>query len=363
MRIVKIFNSQDGQSFENKVNKTLSSIITNHKDKQIAKLTFYINSSTKENYQDEYNAISNIILSSFKTGVPAYLIIAQHTENNDDFVIECQLYNKDTAIAYKSILNHHYVVINHQTGKEIISGGILFNEDSLVFNTQRCFDFIEQILMAEDLNFGHIYKQCNYLSNINSTSIFEGEKKTNYSLFQEIKKIFYEESLFINDQPIENITECKFENLLIDFMAFSEHQNVEKINTDSYSSAILYLSPQQDSNINNLRYSNSDKHEMWFTNSISTKNIKENDIEQQTIKNINALSNLLNNNNNKPINQDLNKITSFIKIFIKNKSDIKKVKKIIKDIFPAENSLIINANLSNENQLLEIEGYINPSNL
>ncbi|TLX77135.1 hypothetical protein E9993_05480 [Labilibacter sediminis] len=354
MRIIGNINSQEGNSFEAKVRNTLFAINKKTSDKAVVKLCFYLNSSKAENFSDEYNTISDIIKDIYKKDIPAYTIISQAPHNEDNFAIEYQLWSNKNDLKYKSILKHPYVTISHNNGFEIISGGIQFSEDSLLFSTQRCFDFAEQILMAEELNFGHIYRQWNYIPQIGGTSNYDGNNKPCEQVFNEIKEFFYEAPLFVSGMPLETNSECKFGNVTIDFYAFSNHLDVTKTIR----------------NIDNLacgKYIETENKEIWLANAASTKQDIANssdDVEQQTLSTLQALLEHIESSN-----LERNKITisdqtplkehfKSVKIYVKNKTDINKVHKLVTESIRNADIQIVNTEFSIENLLVDIEGLI-----
>ena len=116
-----------------------------------------------------------------------------------EIALELTTYNIDAdIIEYKRVLNHPYVVVNHPAGKEVISGGINMHEADFLLATQKAFDFAEQILMAEEMDFGHIYHQWNHIGSPLLMLDNSYGSQQNYQIFNEIRAIFYEPLLFTN---------------------------------------------------------------------------------------------------------------------------------------------------------------------
>lgn len=354
MRIIRLFNSLEGNSFESKVKNTLLAIIKESNGKSIVKLNIYLNSDSSENYKDEYITTSNIIKDVFKKNTPAFNIISHNTDKESNFTIECVFIDSNLQIKYKSILNHPYVSITHKNGTEIISGGIQFDEESLLFNMQRCFDCAEQILMAEDLNFGHIIIQNNYIPKIEKVSKYDASYISNIEIFNEIKNFFYEEPLFKNGKPLEIILGNYFGNFSMDFTAFSElTDNVKSISIDD--------------KIVNGKLLKTENNEIWLSNPISEKiriSKTSNDIEQQTFETLKGLlkvikSNYLEKTDGFISNQNHAKdLFQLIKIYVKHHSDNKKVKEIISETIPNTKILLLNTDLSVNKLLVDIVGYL-----
>jgi enamine deaminase RidA (YjgF/YER057c/UK114 family) len=380
MRSIQVYNPDKGKSFEIKVINTLNNIIKNTANKHVVKLDFYIDSNSQEDFQNEYGEIKSIIKDLFKDKTPAFTVISQAPEENKELIVVCHSYEKNLNIKYKSILDHPYVTVLHNNGLELISGGIQFSEDPFLLGTQRAFDFAEQILMAEDLNFGHIYRQWNYIPDILHISSMGGSDKQNYQIFNEVRSIFYEQPLFKSGFPAATGIGCKYGAVTIDFIAFENHtENIKSIessiqrNAFEYSNDVLIGCTLNGSIekaaplFERAKYSNIDSKEIWIsgTASIESQETKFlDDIEKQTLHTLKSIFSLIDNtslshndiisSSEKPLKDCFQEMV----IYVKHQSDIPKVKEIVTHSLPTTPCLFLNADICRDNLLVEIEGLV-----
>lgn len=222
MRFIKIVEPDDGNTFEIKVTNTLRSLLKNNKDNPIVKLEIFVNSAHLEAFNDEHSYVQETIKAVFTNKIPAFSILYVPASDNLEFTVRYQTCDGNENVEFKTLLAHPYVTVKGETGMELFSGGISFKEDSLLFSAQRCFDMAEQILMAEDMNFGHIRRQWNYIPSAKQTAKGEHPIKDELTVFDEVKSFYYEEALFINGQPLNSNLHHFNDTLLIDFIAFAK---------------------------------------------------------------------------------------------------------------------------------------------
>jgi enamine deaminase RidA (YjgF/YER057c/UK114 family) len=339
MRGIRLFKILEGSLFETRVSNTLNNINKKLQDSKIVKLNFYINSNSTDDFINSCDAIQTIAKDIYKHQVPALTFISLESVDHKELMIECQsIKDPECTINYKSILKHNYVTISHPNGVELISGGIQFNEDSFLMSVQRSFDFAEQLLMAEDMNFGHIYRQWNFIPNILKHTTFEGKEASYYDLFNEIKQFFFEDALFKNGYPVNTIAGSTYGNVILDFNAFNNYQSVLSFNEPEQLFAqgkLLNLTNQ----------------EIWFrTSSSPVLNIKEQTL--QSLMNITALIEKITLEQKNIAEQNI----QLLKIYIKNMKDNALVKEILKTQLPQTAVLLFNTDNYKEDLLIEMEG-------
>ncbi len=344
MRFIKLINALEGNSYESRVRNTLQSLLKSNTDNYIVKLDVIINSNGPSSFDEEYNCVKETIVDIFKKKIPAFSIIYQPLCTNTEFTIQYQIYNKSTDVHYKNLLNHPYVTVKHEGGLEVFSGAISFKEDTLLFSAQRCFDFAEQILMAEDLDFGHIYRQWNYIPKINGSSAYDHKERKNINIFNEISNFFYEETLLINGKPVISNINNKNNTLLLDFNAFEENTDKKLSNFD-----LSELSPKL-----NIELIYNGSNECWFKSNSNTESLSL-DIEHQTIqilKSISALKDIC------KADMDIDKQFNYIKVTISKSEDCTRVEELITGLLPNVEIFMVKSESNHSNALVEVEGII-----
>ncbi len=357
MRFVEIVEPDDGDTFEMKVRNSFNSLLKENKGKHIVELKMFLNSVHIDAFTDEKNYVEEAIKTIFKNKIPASSIIYTPISNGREFAIQYQIYDGNSEIEYKTLLAHHYVTAKSKTGTELFSGGISFNEDSLLFAAQHCFDFAEQILMAEDMNFGHIYRQWNYIPSVKQSTNHKHVNNDEVSIFNEIKDFYYEDALFTNGKPISSNIHHFNHTLQIDFIAFAG--NVNNCKTDKQD--ISWLNNLSDFKV---KCPNNGSSELWFSSinkeaaaEFDSQNMQlpEQDIEKQTLQILKNIVELI-----KTCQTRLNSEAAliFLEVSVKLGQDDKKVEELIKNSLPQIQTLFVNCTPNNTVSLVEIEGLI-----
>lgn len=353
MRFVKIVEPDDGDTFEKRVKNTFNSLLKENKDKHIVTLEIFVNSAHAEAFNDEYDCIQEAIKTVFKSKIPASSVLYTPICNGSEFTIHYQMYDNDEVIEYKTLLTHHYVTAKNKNGIALYSGGIAFNEDSLLFSTQRCFDLAEQILMAEDMNFGHIYRQWNYIPSTKQTSAQKQPYKDELSVFDEIQDFYYEEALFINGKSLSSNTHHFNDRPLINFIAFAAD---EKNSKPDAKQEISWTNNHTDIKV---KHPIDGRPELWFSTlpnlDVKSDSKNEQDIEKQTIQSLKSIVELLNTSQTL-FNPKLTQ--SFLKVSIREGQDYKKVEELVKSSLPQIQTLFVNCVPNNPASLVEMEGLL-----
>ncbi len=354
MRNFKIFNLEEGDLFELRVITTLNEIKKQLSGQKIIKIEIFIHSVNTEKFINECDVIKNKVNELFKGQIPALTFISNDPAFNKDVVFICQC-NDDSSLKvnYKKLLNHYYVTIEHKDGKELISGGIHFKESNHLLEFQRAFDFAEQLLMAEDMNFDNLYRQWNYIPAINEISDFNDSSKSNFEIINEVKSFFTEESIYKNGYPSVSDIGIQLGGLTIDFMALNNYNQYHTLDIDSD-----YYLPFSEK----AKFINLENNEIWISGSCLNFD-KSKDIEKQTLKALNETFKLIDNQNLENSDIKIDKSSSFkkgfklIKVYVKHEAYNQAVKNIINSVLPDSDCMIINTEFYNKEKLIEIESF------
>ncbi|SMO58041.1 hypothetical protein SAMN06265379_10378 [Saccharicrinis carchari] len=359
MRVVKIKEAGKGNTFEIRVQTTLEAIINENKNKQIVKLDVTVNSVHSKNFTDEYDYVQETIKKVFKNKVPAYSILFSPICDDSEFTMQYQIYDMDVKIQYKTLLKHPYVTAESENGIEIFSGGISFQEDSLLFSAQRCFDLSEQILMAEDMNFGHIHQQWNYIPTPHPNTDTPVEAQDGLQLFNEVQNFYYEPPLFVNGKPLARNRYNYNATLLIDFIAFAVNNDV--VTTKEIPKAAMdWVNDHPGLNSKQVV---DGKNELWFTSSPGNKLAADNeaigksnkDIEQQTLQSLKSIVSLKDSSHT---HLHTKGEFSYLKVTVDQREDYTKVEELIKSSLPGINVFFVNGISHQSDVLVELEGLI-----
>ncbi len=353
MRGLKVYKLEDGVHYEDRIYNVIHQALKDLQTKHIVKLDFFLSITDKEEFLSVKEYITTKTEELFGDKTPALIILPNSSQQEDGFLLKCYFFNKNEKIKIESkkIGNHNYTTVDYGYAKEIISGGINFDENSFLMNCQRAIDLAEQILACEDMNFGNIFKQNNYIHDINSICTTDHLNQTNWNTYSQVQTLFYDESLFKSGLPVTTSVGSIFNGLTINFIAVKSNQKI------SYA-----LDNYINNNIKGILLDHKEK-EIWITNCKCYKKDID-DIEKQTL---NALDNLFSflGEQNISKNKTLPIITPTLKeniksidAFVHNYSDISTVAKIVGKVFKDIPQCIIHAPNKDKNTLIEIEALL-----
>ncbi|TRX71623.1 hypothetical protein [Carboxylicivirga sp. M1479] len=212
----------------------------------IVKVECFVPYSNNEEYLSCNTCFQSSLGQVFKTKIPANTIVAQEPGNNEE---ESILYftmvdSSSVTINYKEFQKHHYVTLDANGEKVLISGGILFNDDdTMLRNIQLSIDFAEQLLDHEEMHFGHIAHQINYIEDLSSDKVDVTTGWTNSQTLSEVRSLYFDPNLFRHGYPLQSVNEVKFGGYQIDFIAankdgfpvaqFNKGNNSKELETNS----------------------------------------------------------------------------------------------------------------------------------
>ncbi len=354
MRNFSVFNLEEGEYFGKRVKSILTDIKKSLEGQKLIKIDVFLHSVNTEEYMNNCDVITSHIKEVFTNEIPAVTYISNTPAFNKVAIFSCQsISDSSVKVNYKKLLNHPYTTIEHTDGTELISGGIHFNENSSLLNFQRAFDFAEQLLMAEDMNFGHLYRQWNYIPAINNISDFNNASKTNFEIINELKGIFTDETIYKNGYPSVSDIGINLGGITIDFMALSNYSQSSHLDMDSD-----YYLPFSEI----AKFINLENKEIWVSGSCLNFDTSK-DIEKQTLKALNETFKLIENKNLESSNINFDKSNNFktgfklIKAYVKFETHNQEVQKIIHSVLPDANCIIINTEFFNKDKLIELESF------
>ncbi len=199
---VIVVNERFNGSLENQVKQALTSLKRDIQEKgynikSIIKLNVFIKTDGEVEFFEIKEEIETLISKLFPENIPAYTIISQPPLAGNSILLEGYVLEKKAGLKIEryKLSKHHYVVVSYSKGKrrEIYSGGITIDKSrDFISDCQNAFDFAEQLLMKEDMNFGNIVRQWNYIPSILSVNKFENGSLQNYQIFNDIRALYFD---------------------------------------------------------------------------------------------------------------------------------------------------------------------------
>ena len=153
------------------INREISSFLS---DLSIAPSTIVkVECHAPVNNNDEYTTCSasfdSVLSGVFEEKIPANLFVDQQLADDPSKTLLnfCICDESAFSIEYKEFQKHHYCLVKNNDENILISGGITFDEsDDMLRLVQSTFDFMEQLLDHEEMHFGHLACQSNFITDL-----------------------------------------------------------------------------------------------------------------------------------------------------------------------------------------------------
>lgn len=228
-----------GNSWEQMAEELLSSAVC---EERVLRLVLFTRCTDNQEYKFQRSFLEQWVKRYFVSPRPVVSLVAQKplvadlvlevhslVEITDEAVtIEEQI--SSSSVRYLRIMTPHY--------REIIVGGLYADDLNLPVREQseQAFRKAEEILKAEQMNFGDIVRQWNYLENI--TDIAHGNQC--YQDFNDVRTLFYASSEWKSGYPAATGIGTRHGGVLIDFNAVSGGVDIAPLDNDWQRAAHVY---------------------------------------------------------------------------------------------------------------------------
>jgi len=380
-----VVDEQFKGSFENQIEQSLvefKNILGSkgQKIKSVVKLNVFAKAEGEAEFSEIGEIVTSLINKIFSGAIPAYTIVGQPSLSGNDILIEGYYLNRGKGIKIEryKLSKHPYVVVSYDDGKrrELYSGGVSIGKSrDFIFDCQNAFDFAEQLLMKEDMSFGNIVRQWNYIPSILSINKFEHSSLQNYQIFNDIRALYFSPELFKNGFPAATGIGSNYGSVTIDFIAVSSDD--EKLvmpikspvqqNAYSYTDKVLEgealsvesgKKPPLFERGKLVSYHDIDYVFISGTASIKGENtISEGDVAGQTKITINNIKELTVKKNMESMGVDGSDtpVYDYVRVYMKNREDFSVIKQIVEQQMEVKDIVYVEADICRNNLLVEIE--------
>ena len=295
--------------------------------KNILKLNIFLQSDNEEELNVVSEALNSIIKKEFSQNIPSYTLVSQPSLSGNDILLEGLFLEKnaDIKIERNTFYKHPYIVLSSSKDhpRMVLSGGINMPvTGDMTFECQRVFDFAEQLLLKEDMDFSNISGQWNYIPSLMSHSKYGDVETQNTDIFKNIRSLYLSPELFPNGIPELTVTGTTTGNIIIDFVALSGTEDPGNITG----------------------------YGRYFTGSLPAGALQD-DIESQTQKLIRDIL-------EKSKDKDDKVSFSLLRIYLKNKNNLLTVRNIIDENINADNFVYIKADMHDDDIKIHIEAFV-----
>ena len=353
------------------------------KTENLVKLNVFVHAVDDAEFFGIKKDVRHLLEDTFKENIPAFTIIAQQPLSGNEALLEGHVLKtrEGTKTERYKLGNHPYVVVSCNDGKrrEVYSGGISFDDGSdFILDCQRVFDFAEQLLMKEDMKFGNVIRQWNYIPSILSEKKSGNSILQNYQIFNDIRALHYVPELFGNGYPAATGIGCNAGNVTIDFIAVHSEEETTVLplrnpfqqNAYEYSGDVLMGGPLSAGSKKNpplfergklVRYPDRDYIYISGTASIRReRTVSVDDVKGQTLITLENIRELTGGKNLRDINVNIGDRPKYdyVRVYVKSANDYKEVKRTVEENMEAGKIVYVKGDICRNDLLVEIEADI-----
>ena len=208
---------------------------------KVVRLVFFTFCEDNREYQLQRSFLEQWVDNHFVSPRPVLSLVAQKplvgelvmevhslpATAGEEVTVEEQMVS---SVRYLRVTSGHY--------REIIAGGLYADDLTLPVREQseQVFGKAEEILKAEQMSFGDIVRQWNYLERI--TDIVHGNQC--YQDFNDVRTLFYASSAWESGYPAATGIGTQYGGILIDFNAVSGEVDIVPLDNDWQRAAHVY---------------------------------------------------------------------------------------------------------------------------
>lgn len=216
--------------------------------KNILMINCFIKSESPSEYIFRRYEVLSKFEEFFNNSMPAVSVIAQQPGN---FKITLEVHyaadDSKMTITRKIKSEIPYVILENNSCKELYAAGIMSKQfdQSTDFQSQRAFDILEDILLAENMNLSNIQRQWNYIPDIINTCHSDDTTLQNYQIFNDIRALYYGKHHWENGYPAATGIGISSGNVMISVLASAGEStalalsNPHQTNAHQYSAEVL----------------------------------------------------------------------------------------------------------------------------
>ncbi len=341
----------------------------------------------KSESNHEYIRQKEIIFSSLKNiynNIPSTSVIAQLPDNGFLVTVELMVLTNmsdNIEISYRDNKGIFYTVIGTEDYKQIFAGGITIyeTERDYSFQADGAYSLMKEILDGENMSFSDVIRQWNYIEDILGIKTITDKKYQNYQVLNDVRAQYYAREKFENGYPASTGIGMNAGGIILEFISIKPQngvniiplKNPEQTDAYNYSQGVLVGNSLNRQNkksspkFERAKYiSINEKKTIYVSGTASIRDqetIGENDVKKQTLVTIENIDNLISDINlkNAGISNNFEKMSfSFIRVYVKNRSEIKVVKEICDAYYRDVPINYLVADICRDNLLVEIEGIV-----
>ncbi len=348
----------------------------------VVKQTIFVLATDRNDYNKKTDIFDQAIKKFYNSSFPTTSFIAQAPENDRDLSLEVYVIDngsENIEITHKSVEGVPYSIVTSPYYKEVYVAGLNAKHlDDIYEQSESSFTQMQKVLSNEGLSFSDVVRQWNYIEEITKKTGYDTIKQ-NYQIFNDVRSQFYGTSNFLNGYPSATGIGTLTGGVTIEFIAVSPGyisiyplNNPEQIDAHKYSDKVLVgkgilkkagkTTPKfERGKLLQIK----DHARIYVSGTAAVKgeiSAHLNDVDKQTLTSIENVNKLLSPESLKKydLQGDFKQYNfTYIRTYVKYKSDLERVKLICEKHFESENFQYLISDICREDLLVEIEGSIN----
>jgi len=379
--VYKIITPDQSGDFKIQWQSCLSQLVelSVHSELKPVRINIFVKSLNHNDYLSQHDLVEKSMFDSFGSNCPPFGTVMQEPEDPYLVIVEAGFINKHAAsVIYGTFKNRPYSIVDAKNYKEYwtIGAQSVHPNMNILASSNASFSYLNELYNHLGLTFNNIVRQWNYVGEILSKENIDGRSRQHYQMFNEIRSIFYKKHRSRTDFPAATGIGMLYLGVCIDSFAVSGNENLTIVPISNPSQSESYKYGQQvlvgapDCSLPQNQPPQFERAKLIMLNNVSRliisgtasiigqETIGIDDVEEQTrvtIENIQRLSNPETLKNQCPEIKVIPTNYSYVRVYVKFKSDISKVRDICSRFFGNVPTTYVVADICRDNLLVEIE--------
>lgn len=358
----------EGKTWERMAEELLLSAV---RKKKAVRLVFFTVCRNNGEYQLQRSFLEQWVEKHFASPRPLVSVVAQKPLDGE-LVLEVhslpEASDTEPILEEKFTPSVRYLRVTAENYREIIVGGLCADDLNLPVREQskEAFRKAEEILQAEQMCFGDIVRQWNYLERI--TEVVHGNQC--YQDFNDVRSLFYASSEWQTGYPAATGIGMQHGGIQIDFNAVHGDVEIVPLNNDWQRAAHIYsdevlISRRTDKEKKTPKFergkSLSDHQQtmIYISGTAAIRgeeSIETGDVLSQTEITLENIQHLIGLEEGKEKLPEHSGKLKLLRVYLKNREDAKTVKEDLDKLCPDVPIAYLAADVCREELLVEIEG-------
>lgn len=214
-------------------------LMASARKQRVVRLIFFMSCTDNEEYLTRKEELKKLAAEYFKSPHPLISLVAQKPLTGE-LLLEVHTLKVSDPVEVREIKTSsgHYLRIEADDYCEIIAGGISGDcpDSSVCSQSEQAFQKAGEILKAENMEWGDIVRQWNYLERITD---FSGHHQR-YQEFNEVRSHYYSASRWLSGYPAATGIGTQAGGIQIDFNAVKGNVSVVPLDNDWQTAAHIY---------------------------------------------------------------------------------------------------------------------------